>query len=268
MSNKILTILTLALKGPEHLPGRMTSPALSRLINNGRDQKLERKLALLNPIVDLKNAAKRNFVFENSVEVRVKELKQMVWERSQKSINLEKLKTQVKATKDSNANNFTCFNAFAQGILPFTGPGATSPIESSFPRPGVPQEQRNRKSRKKIKMHQMDFSAHTPQLPTAPHPQMAWCHPPAPSPCSSPPMPQDRPSPPWCLPMMSAEPRMPPPWCPWPPPALPGLFGGPGFDGSHLPHPRFGRGRGAHAAPFGRGGAVRGWGYGSRYQPY
>ena len=263
MSNKILTNLTLALKGSEHLPGRMTSPALSRLINR-RDEKLERKLAFLNPTVNLRNTAKRNFVFENSVELRVKELKLMVRERSQKSINLEKLKTQVNATKDSNANNFTCFNAFEDGILPFTGPGATSPIESSFPRPRVPREKRNRKSKKK--MQQMDFSAYTAQLPTAPDPQMTQWLPRAPSPWFSPPMPPAGPSPPWCLPQMNAEPR-PPPWCPWPPPAPPGLFWGPGFDGSHLPHPRFGRDRGGHA-PFGRGGAVRGWGYGSRYQPY
>ena len=223
---------------------------------------MERKLALLNPTVNLRNAAKRNFVFENSVEARVKELKLMVRERSQKSINLEKLKTQVNATKDSNANNFTCFNAFGEGILPFTGPGATSPIES-FPRPRVPREKRNRKSKK---MQKIELSAYTAQLPTAPDPQMTQWLPRAPSPWLSPPMPPARPPPLWCLPQMSAGPR-PPPWCPWPPPAPPGLFWGPGFDGSHLPHLRFGRDRGGHA-PFGRGGAVRGWGYGSRYQPY
>ena len=145
MSNILLTNIALS-KGPEYLPGRMTSPALWRLIN-GRDEKLERKLTMmLNPIGNVRNAAKRNFVFENSVEVELFDLKQqkVVREMSQKRINLEKLKSHVNISpnlinrtmdtyaSDYNQNTFKQrFNAFE---LVIQGPEAvvtTSPVSSA-----------------------------------------------------------------------------------------------------------------------------------------
>ena len=57
---------------------------------------------MLNPIGNVRNAAKRNFVFENSVEVELFDLKQqkVVREMSQKRINLEKYYIKVKLSKN------------------------------------------------------------------------------------------------------------------------------------------------------------------------